>query len=64
MNWELKLHFQSVKKMPNIFAAKGHVHYGKSNGLYHHQVMESETDYPWVYHNFIKKGYHTIHDKN
>ena len=61
-NW--KLHLQSVRKILNIFAATGHVHYAKSACLYLQQMMELETDYPWVYKNFTENGYHTIRRSN
>ena len=61
-NW--KLHLQSVRKILNIFAATGHVHYAKSARLYLQQMMELETDYPWVHKNFTENGYHTIRRSN
>ena len=50
--------------MFNIFAATGHVHYAKSACLYLQQMMELETDYPWVHKNFTENGYHTIRRSN
>ena len=61
-NW--KLHLPSVRKMLNMFAATGHMHYVKSARLYLQQMMELETDYPWVYKNFTENGYHTIRRSN
>ena len=61
-NW--KLHLQSVRKILNIFAATGHVHYAKSARLYLQQMMELETDYPWVHKNFTENGYHNIRRSN
>ena len=48
--------------MLNVFAATGHC--AKSACLQLQQMMELETDYPWVYNNFIENGYHSISDVN
>ena len=57
-NW--KFHPQSFKKMFHMFLAKGQVCYVKSACLYLQLMMELETDYRCVYHNFIENDYQTI----
>ena len=57
-NWTL--HLQTVSEMINLFAASGHIHYAKSARLYLQQMLELETNYPWVYDNFLNCGYHTV----
>ena len=46
--------------MINLFAATGHVHYAKSSRLYLQQMLELETQYPWVYSMFNDNSYHTV----
>ena len=57
-NWSL--HLQSVGKMLNLFAATGHVHYAKSARMYLQQMLELETNFPWVHTSFAEHGYHTV----
>ena len=54
------LHLSSVKKMLNMFAATGHIHYAKSARLYLQQMLELPVKYPSVYDAFVNKGYHSI----
>lgn len=57
-NWEL--HLVALSKMINLFAATGHINYAKSARLHLQNMLELETNYPWVSTNFAKHGYHTV----
>ena len=46
--------------MLNVFSATGHVNYVKSVRLHLQNMLEIETDYIWVYTNFIEHGYHIV----
>ena len=46
--------------MLNLFAVTGHLHYAKCARLYLQQMLQLETNYPWVHKFFVEKGYHTV----
>ena len=54
------LHLASIKKMLNLFAATGHVHYAKSARFYLQQMCSLDKTHPEVYHVFVEKGFHTV----
>ena len=57
-NWELYL--QSVKSMLNLFAATGHIHYATSAWLYLQNMLNLESNFPWVYAKLFNEGFHTV----
>ena len=46
--------------MLNLFAATGHIHYVKSARLYLQNMLNLESNFPWVYVKFSNEGFHTI----
>ena len=57
-NW--KLHLSTVRKMLNLFAATGHIHYAKSARFYLQQMTDLEETNPEVYDAFVNHGYHAV----
>ena len=57
-NW--KLHLDALRKMINLFAATGHIHYAKSARLHLKQMRDLHINFPWVYTCFTENGYHTV----
>ena len=56
-NW--KLHLQAIRKMVNLFAATGHVNYGRSSRMYHQEMLTLLQKYPYLFHQF-QEGNHAI----
>jgi len=56
-NWEL--HLNVLSKMLNLFAATGHIHYGKSSRVYLQEMKKLPEKHPLVYAEFMK-GSHTV----
>ena len=57
-NWHLYL--VTIEQMINLFAATGHLHYAKSSRLYLQLMMDLKNDFPWLYKEFTKHGFHTV----
>jgi len=57
-HWSLHLH--ALSKMINLFAATGRIHYAKCARMHLQNMLQLETDYPWVYKNFTEHGFHTV----
>ena len=53
-------HLQTLSRMLNLFAATGRLHYAKCARLYLQQMLQLETNYPWVHKCFVEKGYHIV----
>ena len=60
-DWMLQL--SAVKRMLNLFAATGHVHYAKSARLYLQNMLELPDKHPELFEMFMK-GYFTIRRSN
>ena len=57
-NWEV--HLIALSRILNIFSATEHINYVKSARLHLQNMLEIETNYSWVYTNFVEHGYHTV----
>ena len=60
-NWHLHLH--TVTKMVNLFAATGHINYGRCTRLYLQEMMELPEKHPWLNQQFLE-GNHAIRRSN
>ena len=46
--------------MLNLFAATGHIHYAKSARLYLQNMLNLESNFPWVFAKLFNEGFHTV----
>ena len=53
-------HLSTVKRMLNLFASSGRIHYAKYARLYIQSMAELPQKRPWLHRCFLEKGYHTI----
>ncbi|XP_065662104.1 uncharacterized protein LOC136084858 [Hydra vulgaris] len=61
-NWHE--HLEAIRLMLNIFAATGHINYSKSPRLYLQSMYSLNSEYPWLYEQYCKSGYHCIRRKD
>ena len=47
------MHLHVLSKMPNFFAATGHINYAKSARLYFQQMSKLPETHPWLYNEFV-----------
>ena len=57
-NW--KLHLYVISKMTNLFAATGHINYGKSARIYLQLMLDRENTNPWLHQKFSEEGLFVI----
>ncbi|XP_065672431.1 uncharacterized protein LOC136090184 [Hydra vulgaris] len=53
-------HLEAIRLMLNLFAAAGHINYAKSARLYLQSMYSLNSEYPWLYEQCCKSGYHCI----
>ena len=52
-------HLQACSAFLNLFAATGHIHYGKSARLYLQNMAKLPEQYPWLYQKYVE-GAHAV----
>ena len=50
-NWDL--HLGSISKMPNLFAATGHLNYAKSAMIYLQLMLDLPNSHSWLHEKFL-----------